>query len=122
MYISGTKKVKINAVVYPGIKNQKREIPVRTRIMESPIASAIAMERLRLITRPGIAPALTVSICFSRTATAGSADMINQPIAMARGTSHQTLFPEESAAPSSAPRAENPMLTPVKKSTRPIYV
>ena len=90
--------------------------------MESPIASAIAIDRLRLITRPGIAPALTVSICFSRTATAGSADMINQPIAIARGTSHQTLFPEESAAPSSAPSAENPMLTPVKKSTRPIYV
>ena len=49
------------------------EIPVTTRSIASPMAMAMAMERLRLIAFPGIAPALTSSICFSSTATAGSA-------------------------------------------------
>ena len=79
VYISGTKKDSTIAIIYPGTRNHKIDIPVSTRKAEIPIATAIAADRLSFIARPGIAPALTVSICFSSTATAGSADMINHP-------------------------------------------
>ena len=87
VYISGTKKERISAIAYPGIANHSIDIPVMTRSIEMPIASAIAMERLRRIVLPGIVPALTSSTCFSRTMTAGSAEIMNQPRSIAKGMS-----------------------------------
>ena len=83
-----------------------------------PMATAIAMERLFLITLPLIAPALTSSTCFSSTATAGSAEMINQPRSMARGISRYF----RSCAivlPNTVPSAEKPTFTPVRNNTSP---
>ena len=99
--------------------NHKSEMPVTTRSMENAMASAIATERLALIVLPGIAPALTSSICFSSTPTAGSAEMMNQPSSAASGMSSQLRSPSASAAPSSAPSDEKPTFTPVRNSTRP---
>ena len=93
------------------------EIPVSTRSMDRPMASAMATERLRWMTLPGIAPALTLSICFSSTPTAGSAEMMNQPSTMASGTSSQPCT--ANSAPSSAPSGEKPTFTPVRNRTRP---
>lgn len=106
-------------MIYPGIRNHRREMPVTTRSMENPIARAIAIERLSLMDLPGIAPALTSSICFSSTATAGSAEMINHPRSMDRGIRIHRIGPEASSAPSTEPREENPTFTPVRKNTSP---
>ena len=67
-------------------------------------------------------PALTSSICFSSTATAGSAEMMNQPSTAASGISSHSFPFSTSAAPSSAPRLEKPTFTPVRNSTSPMYV
>ena len=96
------------------------EIPVSTRSMERPIARAIAMERLVLMALPGMVPALTSSICASNTATAGSAEIMNQPSSMERGISSHRVQPAASSAPNTRPNAENPTFTPVRNSTRPI--
>ena len=98
------------------------DIPARTRSADIPIAAAIAAERLNFIAFPGIAPALTVSICFSSTATAGSADMMNHPISADRGIRKYFAPDETIAPPSCAPRDENPTFTPVRNSTSPAYV
>ena len=96
------------------------EIPVMTLIIDIPIAAAIATERLYFMTFPGMAPALTSSICFSSTVTAGSAEMMNQPRSMDSGMSRYFMPPSASFAPSTAPSDEKPTLTPVRNSTRPI--
>ena len=54
--IFGTKKERIRAAAYPGIMNQKIDIPVSTRIIASPRETATPMERLRLIARDEIVP------------------------------------------------------------------
>ena len=51
-----------------------------TLIIDMPIAAAIATERLYFMTFPGMAPALTSSICFSSTVTAGSAEIFHAAI------------------------------------------
>ena len=94
-------------------------MPVTTRSMAMPMASAMATERLSFIALPGIAPALTCSICFSRTPTAGSAEMMNQPSSIDSGMSSHLAPLSASAAPSDAPRVEKPTFTPVRNSTRP---
>ena len=90
--------------------------------MESPIATQTAAERLNFMALPGIAPALTSSICFSSTATAGSADIINQPNTMASGTAKAAALLFISSLPKTVPRGEKPTFTPVRKSTNPAYV
>ena len=95
------------------------DIPVTTRSMARAIARAMATDRLTLMALPGMAPALTSSICFSSTVTAGSAEMMNQPSSAARGISSHSRELLTSAAPNSAPRLENPTFTPVKNRTRP---
>ena len=87
--------------------------------MARPIASAIATDRLSLIVLPGIAPALTSSICFSSTATAGSAEMMNQPSSVASGISSAFVQPQARPLPSTSPSAAKPTFTPVKNSTSP---
>ena len=54
--IFGTKNERISAAAYPGITNQKIEIPVSTRIIASPRETATPMERLRLIDPALMAP------------------------------------------------------------------
>ncbi len=110
------------AIRYPGTRNHMTDIPVITLIIDMPIAAAIATERLYFITFPGIAPALTSSICFSSTATAGSAEIMNQPRSIDSGMSRYFILPSASFAPSTAPSEEKPTLTPVKNSTSPTYV
>ena len=60
--IFGTKNDKISATAYPGIKNQKIEIPVNTRIMASPRDTPTPMDKLKLI-----APAVIVPEVISST-------------------------------------------------------
>ena len=97
------------------------ELGALSKLLLPTVAAAIATERLYFITFPGIAPALTSSICFSSTATAGSAEIMNQPSSAASGMSGQLRSPA-SAVPSAAPSDEKPTFTPVRNSTRPKYV
>ena len=106
-------------MAYPGTRNHKIEIPVTTRSIARAMARAIATDKLTLMAPPGIAPALTSSICFSSTATAGSAEMMNQPSSAASGISSHSVSPVARAAPSSAPRLEKPTFTPARNSTKP---
>ena len=122
VYISGTKKDSTIAIIYPGTRNHKIDNPVKTRNAEIPIATAIAADRLSFIARPGIAPALTVSIYFSSMATAGSADIINQPSSADSGINKYFASDKAIAPPNCAPSEEKPTFTPVRKSTSPAYV
>ena len=54
--IFGTKNDKISAMAYPGITNQKMDIPVSTRTIASPRDTATPIERLRLIAPALMAP------------------------------------------------------------------
>ena len=47
---------------------------------------------------------------------------MNQPRSMERGIIMILVQPVAISSPSTAPRDEKPMLTPVRNSTRPIYV
>ena len=71
--IFGTKNESTSAAAYPGMINQKMDIPVSTRIIASPRDTATPMERLMLMAPAVIVPEVMSSTCFVRTNTAGSA-------------------------------------------------
>ena len=93
-------------------------MPVSTRTMASPVASAMAIERLRPMAFSDTAPALISSTCLLSTCTAGSAEIMNQPMTMAMGTSSQGDC-IASCAPRIVPSEEKPTFTPTRNSTRP---